>query len=81
LLVAKVEVKPEDIEILRQYTYTVRPTLEEEVTYTAIIYRYKDRIVGSVSIPKKEPTDEEIFEAVREDVLRRLAAPPRRLRV
>jgi len=79
--VAKVEVKPEDIEILRQYTYTVRPTLEEEVTYTAVIYRYKDRIVGTVTIRKAEPTDEEIFEAIKEDVKRRLAAPPRRLRL
>jgi len=78
---AKVEVKPEDIEILRQYTYTVRPTLEEEVTYTAIIYRYKDRLVGTVTIRKAEPTDEEIFEAIKEDVKRRIAAPPRRLRL
>jgi len=76
-----VEVRPEDIEILRQYTYTVRPTLEEEVTYTAIIYRYKDRLVGTVTIRKAEPTDEEIFEAIKEDVKRRLAAPPRRLRL
>jgi len=75
------ELRPEDVDILEEWTITVRPTLEEETKQTIIIYRYKDYPPDIVTITKEKPTDEEIWEAIKERLKARLGMKPRKLKV
>jgi len=79
--VAEEELRPEDVEIIHEYTYSVWPTPEEEKRKTAIVYRYKDELVGTVVLDGEAPSDEEVWEAIKADIIARRRRRPRKLKV
>jgi len=78
---APAEIKPEDVEILDEWKIKVSPRLGEVVEHTMVLFRYGDLPPDTVMIPKPDPTDREIWEAIKARVQELMAKKPRRLKV
>jgi len=79
--VTEEEIRPEDIDILTEVKTTLYPKPNEPQPVVLVTYAYKGLVPSVVTVPGEAPTDSEIFTAIKEDILKRKTAAPRKLKL
>jgi len=79
--VAEEEIKPEDIDILTEVSTTLYPKPNEPQPVVLVTYAYRGLVPSVVTVPGESPSDSEIFEAIKADIIKRRTAAPRKLKL
>ena len=75
------DVRPENVDILNMVKTTLYPRPNEPHPVTLVTYSYAGLVPSVVTVAGHEPTDREIFEAIKADVLKRRETPTRKLKL